>query len=58
MYTVIDTDTGERFITRDYESLFMCTREKERLQRLHGDDFCFAVAEIDNDGNLHEVETN
>ena len=56
MYTVMDADKGERFITTDFESLNAATRERNRLALNYGKEFCLVVAGIDQSGNLHEIE--
>ncbi len=57
-YTIIDSDSGERFSTTDYQGadgFGRAQRRREQLAQEYGKQFALAVAGIDSRGNLHEI---
>lgn len=55
MYTVIDRDKGEKFVTEDYQSRDRAERRRNELALKYGKEFALGVAGIDKDGNLHDL---
>lgn len=57
-YTVLDWDTGERFVTTDYETLEEAAHACKEMRRQQYGDYALAVAGIDAEGHLHVLDAD